>query len=41
MLVPRDFYVREQVRKLREADGEPLLHTVRGVGYVFQRESPE
>jgi DNA-binding response OmpR family regulator len=36
-----DVHVGHLRRKLGESGAEPLLHTVRGVGYVFQRESPE
>nr|NIP59281.1 DNA-binding response regulator [Gemmatimonadota bacterium]NIR79683.1 DNA-binding response regulator [Gemmatimonadota bacterium]NIT88389.1 DNA-binding response regulator [Gemmatimonadota bacterium]NIU32204.1 DNA-binding response regulator [Gemmatimonadota bacterium]NIV62578.1 DNA-binding response regulator [Gemmatimonadota bacterium] len=27
-------------KKLRDRGGDPLIHTVRGVGYVFQKEAP-
>ncbi len=38
-----DVHVGHLRRKLRGADGrqEPLVHTVRGVGYVFQHGEPE
>jgi DNA-binding response OmpR family regulator len=35
-----DVHVGHLRRKLRAAGEGPLLHTVRGVGYVFQREEP-
>jgi len=35
-----DVHVGNLRRKLREAGGRDLLHTVRGVGYVFHREVP-
>ena len=35
-----DVHVGNLRRKLREAGAHQLLHTVRGVGYVFQREVP-
>ncbi len=36
-----DVHVAHLRQKLREGDGEPLLHTVRGVGYRFQRGDAE
>ena len=27
-------------KKLRKDGGDPLIHTVRGVGYIFQKEPP-
>ncbi|GMV06892.1 MAG: DNA-binding response regulator [Gemmatimonadota bacterium] len=35
-----DVHVGHLRRKLREAGGDPLLHTVRGVGYIFQKGEP-
>jgi DNA-binding response OmpR family regulator len=35
-----DVHVAHLRQKLGEAGGEPLVHTVRGVGYVFQSEAP-
>ena len=35
-----DVHVAHLRQKLRARDGSPLLHTVRGVGYLFQREAP-
>jgi len=35
-----DVHVGHLRRKLREAGGDPLLHTVRGVGYIFQMGEP-
>ena len=35
-----DVHVGHLRRKLREAGGDPLLHTVRGVGYILQRGEP-
>ncbi len=32
-----DVHVAHLRQKLREGDGDPLVHTVRGVGYIFQR----
>jgi len=36
-----DVHVGNLRKKLREGDCEPLIHTVRGVGYMFQAEAPE
>ena len=36
-----DVHVANLRRKLRASGQEQLLHTVRGVGYMFQREAPE
>jgi len=36
-----DVHVGNLRRKLREAGGRELLHTIRGVGYVFHREAPD
>ncbi|MEX2528086.1 MAG: response regulator transcription factor [Gemmatimonadota bacterium] len=37
-----DVHVAHLRRKLRkEGEHDPLLHTIRGVGYLFQREKPE
>jgi len=36
-----DVHVGHLRRKLRAAGDGPLVHTVRGVGYVLDRESPE
>ncbi|MGD2067183.1 MAG: response regulator transcription factor [Gemmatimonadota bacterium] len=37
-----DVHVAHLRQKLRGPDGrDPLLHTIRGVGYVFQRDEPE
>jgi len=36
-----DVHVGHLRRKLRDAGEDPLLHTVRGVGYLFQRGSAE
>lgn len=35
-----DVHVGHLRRKLREAGGDPLVHTVRGVGYIFQKGEP-
>lgn len=35
-----DVHVGHLRRKLREAGEGPLLHTIRGVGYVLQKEEP-
>jgi DNA-binding response OmpR family regulator len=35
-----DVHVGHLRRKLRQAGRGPLVHTVRGVGYVFQRDEP-
>lgn len=35
-----DVHVGHLRRKLRKAGKGPLVHTVRGVGYVFQRDEP-
>lgn len=35
-----DVHVGHLRRKLRDAGSDPLLHTVRGVGYVFQKGEP-
>ena len=35
-----DVHVANLRQKLRADGADPLLHTVRGVGYVFQREAP-
>jgi DNA-binding response OmpR family regulator len=35
-----DVHVAHLRQKLGDAGGEPLVHTVRGVGYVFQSEAP-
>jgi DNA-binding response OmpR family regulator len=36
-----DVHVANLRKKLRGDDGNPLIHTVRGVGYVFQKDQPE
>lgn len=36
-----DVHVGHLRRKLRDAGGDPLVHTVRGTGYVFQKGEPE
>jgi DNA-binding response OmpR family regulator len=36
-----DVHVGHLRRKLRDAGGDPLVHTVRGVGYVFRKGGPE
>jgi two-component system copper resistance phosphate regulon response regulator CusR len=36
-----DVHVGHLRQKLREGAGGALLHTIRGVGYVFQTEAPE
>ena len=36
-----DVHVAHLRQKLRKQVGDPLLHTVRGVGYLFRREEPE
>lgn len=36
-----DVHVGHLRRKLRDAGDDPLLHTVRGVGYLFQKGSTE
>ncbi|MDP2954816.1 MAG: response regulator transcription factor [Longimicrobiales bacterium] len=36
-----DVHVGHLRRKLREAGDDPLLHTVRGVGYLFRKGEPE
>jgi DNA-binding response OmpR family regulator len=36
-----DVHVGHLRQKLREGTGGVLLHTIRGVGYVFQTEEPE
>jgi len=36
-----DVHVGNLRKKLRADGGDPLIHTVRGVGYVFQKEEPE
>lgn len=36
-----DVHVGHLRRKLEDPDGEPLLHTVRGVGYVLRKGGPE
>ncbi len=36
-----DVHVAHLRQKLREGGHDPLLHTVRGVGYVFQRGEPD
>lgn len=35
-----DVHVGHVRRKLEEAGGDPLIHTVRGAGYVFQKAVP-
>lgn len=35
-----DVHVGHLRRKLREAGGDPLLHTVRGVGYILRKGEP-
>jgi two-component system OmpR family response regulator len=34
-----DVHIKKLRRKLREATGEPLLETVRGVGFCLRRDS--
>ncbi len=36
-----DVHVGHLRRKLEQGDAEPLVHTVRGVGYVFRRRDAE
>ncbi|HSW28549.1 MAG TPA: response regulator transcription factor [Longimicrobiales bacterium] len=36
-----DVHVGHLRRKLRDAGSDPLVHTVRGVGYVFRKGGPE
>ncbi len=36
-----DVHVANLRKKLRSDGGSPLVHTIRGVGYVLQREPPE
>jgi two-component system OmpR family response regulator len=36
-----DVHVGHLRQKLRQGDADPLLHTIRGVGYVFQKEERE
>ena len=36
-----DVHVGHLRKKLREAGDGPLVHTVRGVGYILQRDEPE
>lgn len=36
-----DVHVGHLRRKLEQGEAEPLVHTVRGVGYVFQRQDSE
>jgi DNA-binding response OmpR family regulator len=37
-----DVHVAHLRQKLRGGDlHDPLLHTIRGVGYVFQKDAPE
>ena len=35
-----DVHVGHLRRKLRGAGGDQLIHTVRGVGYIFQKDEP-
>jgi DNA-binding response OmpR family regulator len=35
-----DVHVGHLRRKLRDAGGDPLVHTVRGVGYIFRKGEP-
>jgi DNA-binding response OmpR family regulator len=36
-----DVHVANLRRKLQNAEGPALLHTIRGVGYILRKESPE
>jgi two-component system, OmpR family, response regulator len=36
-----DVHVANLRKKLQDAGGPPLLHTIRGVGYMLREESPE